>query len=74
MRLSVLNWGFLGKLGSVVHPGAREDSMTTLDLMVSAPLPARQPIGGQVPEVTPCSLIATRLPSAVLSSQGGRSL
>lgn len=48
--------------------------MTTLDLMVSAPLPARQPIGGQVPEVTPCSLIATRLPSAVLSSQGGRSL
>lgn len=48
--------------------------MTTLDLMASASLPTRQPIGGQVPEVTVCYLTATRLPSGVLSSQGGRSL
>lgn len=39
--------------------------MTTLDLMASAPLPARQPIGGQVPEVTACSL--TPQDSQVLS-------
>lgn len=48
--------------------------MTLLGPMASAPLPTRQPVAGQVPEVTACFLMAERLQNAVSSSQGGRSL
>lgn len=48
--------------------------MTLLELMASAPLPARQPVAGQVLEVTACFLMAKRFQNAVSSSKGGRSL
>lgn len=42
--------------------------------MASASLPARQPVAGQVLEVTACFLMAKRSQNAVSSSKGGRSL
>lgn len=48
--------------------------MTLLELMASAPLPTRQPVAGQVLEVTACFLMDKRFQNAVSSSKGGRSL
>lgn len=48
--------------------------MILLGLMASAPSPTREPMGGQVPEITACFLMATTLKCCLISPDVEKSM